>query len=213
MGVAGTLAFLGAALALPVLAGLALHAIATGRGARARLLARAGLGVIGFYAAALALFSFTSRDRVLGRSEEKLFCGADCDLAFSLVAAEPIDPIVPAFRLRPAHRSWLVSVRVRSDAARVTIRPSSARARVLDARGRAYDVAALAERELGVGDAGHPFDRALPPGESYVRNLVFELPADISEPRLLITEGGWISRLVPGDENSPFHRKTVFRMT
>jgi hypothetical protein len=45
---------------------------------------------------------------------------------------------------------------------------------------------------------------------------VFDLPSDIRNPSLLITEGPWMGRLIElfliGDEDSLFHKKTRFRL-
>lgn len=61
--------------------------------------------------------------------------------------------------------------------------------------------------------AGQSLEGPLAPGESHVARLVLDVPKDVRNPRLLVTEGGWMTRLVIGDENSPLHRKTLFRLT
>ncbi len=43
--------------------------------------------------------------------------------------------------------------------------------------------------------------------------LVFDLPEKARDPRLLITESDWITRLLIGHENSPLHGKTSFRLS
>jgi hypothetical protein len=52
----------------------------------------------------------------------------------------------------------------------------------------------------------------LRPGESYSTTLVFDLPADISNPTLLIREGEFVTHLVIGHENSFLHKKTWFQI-
>jgi len=52
----------------------------------------------------------------------------------------------------------------------------------------------------------------LRPGESYQTRVVFDLPADIQSPTLLIHEGGPETHFVIGHENSLLHRKTKFQI-
>jgi hypothetical protein len=50
----------------------------------------------------------------------------------------------------------------------------------------------------------------LRPGESYFNNLVFDVPADVHNPRLLITDQDPVTRLLIGHESSPLHKKIWF---
>jgi hypothetical protein len=50
------------------------------------------------------------------------------------------------------------------------------------------------------------------PGQSYTTELRFDLPKDAREPRLLVTSTGWEEHLLIGDERSPLHKKTWFRL-
>jgi hypothetical protein len=66
--------------------------------------------------------------------------------------------------------------------------------------------------ELTTG-TGMPFTTPLRPGQSYTTALVFDLPVDVREPRLLIHEGESITHFIIGHENSPLHKKTAFQLT
>jgi hypothetical protein len=59
---------------------------------------------------------------------------------------------------------------------------------------------------------GTPISTPLRPGESYNTTFVFDLPENINNPALLINEGGFVTRFVVGHENSPLHRKVLFRL-
>jgi hypothetical protein len=41
---------------------------------------------------------------------------------------------------------------------------------------------------------------------------VFNLPSGARPARLLLNEADWITRVVIGHENSPFHKKTEFQL-
>jgi hypothetical protein len=50
------------------------------------------------------------------------------------------------------------------------------------------------------------------PGDAYETELIFDLPAGVREPRLLITELDPVTLVLIGHENSLFHKKTVMRL-
>jgi hypothetical protein len=60
--------------------------------------------------------------------------------------------------------------------------------------------------------AGTAMTIPLRPGESYSTTLVFDLPADIKNPTLLIHEGEFLTHFVIGHENSFLHKKTRFQI-
>lgn len=57
--------------------------------------------------------------------------------------------------------------------------------------------------------ASVPLPRA---SESYVTELVFDLPADIREPRLYVGSAGAEVFFLIGHEESPLHKKIWFRI-
>lgn len=60
--------------------------------------------------------------------------------------------------------------------------------------------------------AGTPITNPLRPGENYTTAVVFDVPADVKNPTLLIQEGHFLTRLIIGHENSLFHKKTRFQL-
>ena len=74
---------------------------------------------------------------------------------------------------------------------------------LLDGLGRTYAPAAV---------TGTPITRPLLPAQSYETELVFHVPADAAQLRLLLTSPGWEEHLVIGDENSLGHKKTYLAL-
>ena len=59
-------------------------------------------------------------------------------------------------------------------------------------------------------ESGPPLNQPLEPGESFVKEYVFDVPGWANAPLLVwVTEGGWITRWLIGGRNSFLHRKTV----
>lgn len=151
----------------------------------------AGGIVVGYFLVLLGV-SAGSRERVVPVGTRKKFCAADCDLAMLVDSVE-----------RSGQR-YVVRVRVLSSAARVTMKPSDPEVLMLDESGREY----RGSDELDP----FPLARRVGPGESYVKTLVFRVPPDVRDPRVYLSEGGWVTRFVIGDENSFWHKKTLVRM-
>jgi hypothetical protein len=220
--VLGVLAFLGFGFAefIAVVTALVLFARRRRRAAR-RVLAGAVVGA-GLYAAVLLAFSLTSRDQVAERGEEKYFCEVDCHLAYSVADVTRSKSLGTASSRATAHGLYrIVTLRVRFDPETTSLRrpkdmsltPNPRFVRVVDASGAIYRPDPAGQRALEtVEGTSIPLTRSLQPGESYTTRLVFDLLEKAPDPRLLLTESDWITRLVIGHENSPFHGKTSFRL-
>ncbi len=206
----GSLAFLASLVLLPI-GCIALVVTLVTR--RRKAAARIGLGVaawIGIYAAALLLVSLTTPQRELAMGEEHCF-DEMCFSVQNVATSKTLDE--GNQKLTTGGIFYIVTVQLRNDAKRVAQKPSDLAIWIQDNQGRSYT------QILGAGDAlGQPldasrlWDQKLQAGESQARTLAFDLPADTAEPRLVITEGGGPTFLIIGDENSPFHAKTVFKL-
>ncbi len=187
------------AAALAILAGLlvTLAALATARWRLAGSALGAVLGIAILYAAALLGCALASRERTLAPGAEKSVAGFDPHLHFGV--AGPVR--------RAARGALLVTVRLRSDAARALQNPGSLRAVLADARGRRW--APLDVRPDGAPAA---FARRLAPGETCDAHLSFRPAADARGLRLLVEEAGFPCPLQIGHEASPLHRKTWFAL-
>lgn len=81
--------------------------------------------------------------------------------------------------------------------------PNSRVLTLVDERGNKY---------APTSQSGTPLTTPLRPAESYTTEVVFDLPAEVKSPTLLINEGDWPTRLVIGHENSPLHGQTRFQL-
>lgn len=169
------------------------------------------------YASILVAVSAASEERVLPRGETKWFCGVylDCHLG---VAVEGVRTAAALGEgptgVRATGRFWIVTLRVENSARRVSLALARPSARVIDAAGATYPRALDAERRLRGGPAG--LERSIPAAGRITVEIVFDLPADIEAPRLLVTEDWLPDRLAElvliGDDDSLLHAPTTLRI-
>jgi hypothetical protein len=193
------LTFMGAVLAGVALTGVYLFARATKRESIARISLRALLGGGAVYTILLVGVSIASVNRVLAPGETKHICEVDCHLAYTVAGAkaEPLG----AGRVRET-----VTIKVEFDKETISSRrpldmplsPNSRYVALIDAQGRRY---------AGSTDG---LQRRLVPGESYTTDIVFDVPADAGELRLILRNNDAPTPFIIGHENSPFHGKTTF---
>jgi hypothetical protein len=160
-----------------------------------KFISTGGAIVFLIYAAAFLGVSLTSRERVLELKQEKRFCGfyLDCHLAASVTNVQRVKTLGQMPEQKTAAGIfYIVTVRIRSDAVGATLSLDHPAALVVDARGQQYRRALAAEAlfEAAQGRAV-PFEQELGPGgDSFTKDLVFDLPADVEEPALLLSKGG-----------------------
>jgi hypothetical protein len=148
-------------------------------------------------------FSLGSREVTLTPGEEKYFCEIDCHIAYSVRASRE--------ELQSGRRQLHVALRTRFDETTTSptrpkdapLTPNPRQVLLLDAQGRTYAPTTM---------IGTPLTRALLPAQSYETELVFHLPADATQLRLLLTSPGWEEHLLIGDENSFAHKKTYLAL-
>ena len=215
----GVMAFLGTGLVLFVCALFLAYSLIVKKFGHAKLVT-AGIGVVaGVYLALLLIFSFISHDTVLARGQEKHFCEIDCHLAYS-VADSSSTKTIGGVTSSAGGAFTLVTIKTRFDETTIgpnrgngQLSPNSRVLTVVDGQGRRYSLSPAGQQALeSSGGSGTPMTTPLRPGESYLTTVAFELPADASNPTLLINEGDWVTRIVIGHENSLFHKKTSFRL-
>ncbi len=202
------------------LAGIIVHALAKGRPRRAR---RAGwvAGAWGAaYLATVLAFSIASTERVLDLHQPKRFCGfyLDCHAMVEVVDVRTA-PVLGAGpdSVGAEGRFYIVTVRRSSDAGRVPIGIAHPIATVADGVGRHFRPSAAGQEALVRLEGDQPpLGRAILAGQAYTTKLVFDLPADLRDPKLHIAEGDWLAKLsellLIGDEDSLLHKRTVFRI-
>lgn len=173
------------------------------------------------YLSLLLLFSWTSTEHVLARGQEKHFCEIDCHLAYSIVNSQTSKTLgTAANQLTATGLFRVITIRTRFDQTTIGPRrgdallyPNSRALVVVDAQGKEYSPSAEANALLrGLNQASTPFTTPLRPGETYQTTVVFDLPANIQSPTLLIHEDEPITHFVIGHENSLLHKKTRFQI-
>jgi len=171
----------------------------------ARWILRIELAGLALYAALFLLASLTSGSRELAVGQEKHICEVDCHLAYAVTGT------------RTAHQwdgrtaqgtFYVVSVRVRFDSA--TIAPWRPRNLPLSPNGRS--VALVDDQGRHYPAAPDALNRQLLPGQEYSTDFVFDLPADATNPRLMLASGDWPTHFMIAHENAFLHGKVLFRL-
>jgi hypothetical protein len=177
--------------------------------------------VVGIYLALLLIFSFASSEQVLARGEEKHFCEIDCHLAYSISDVRDTKTLGEApNQVTAAGMFRVVTIKTRFDETTIgrnrgdgLLYPNSRVVTVSDESGKQYSHSPAAQSVLAKSQAaGTAMTIPLRPGETYSTTLVFDLPADIKSPTLLVHEGETLTRFVIGHENSFLHKKTRFQI-
>jgi hypothetical protein len=217
----GVMAFLGTAFMLGLAVIIIIHAIKTRKIVRARVVGLAALSLIGLYLIILLAFSFLSREKALALGEEKHFCEIDCHLAYSIANVRKTKTLGVAPGETTAQGIfYVVTIKTRFDETTISstrgnseLWPNSRVVTISDERGNSYSVSPAGQRALEASQSsGAPLMTPLRPGEAYTTDLVFDLPADIKQPTLLVREGEFVTHFIIGHENSFWHKKTSFRL-
>ena len=199
------------------LGGLALGAVVSitmGLRLRAAALAAVAAGVTAMYGAGLVGTSLASHDDVLPVGATKRFCGfyLDCHLGVTVVDAQSRSS-VGARRASGSYR--VITLRVSSNAVRVTLQPERLRVMLLGANGTRYARDLAAERELA-GGRDVALERAIEAGGAYDVTVVFDVPDDVRADWIHVAEGRGPDMIVEGiligDEDSFLHRKTLLAL-
>lgn len=191
-----------------------------GRPVRVRTLmaGAAGWGIV--YAAALISSSLTSHEQLLGRDEDKRFCGfyLDCHLQVAVTRVDTARALGTGDRaVRAEGVFYILTLRVSSTAVAAQLQLLDPRLSVRDRSGRVFTRHAAAESTLAArGAPAESLTRPLAAGETFTTTVAFDVPAGAPAPRLSVTEGIWAERLVEliliGDEDSFLHKRTMFEL-
>ena len=195
------LLFLGSILAAMALTVTYVFARITQRERIASISLRVLLGGVGAYAVLLIGFSAASHSRVLAPGEEKHICEVDCHLAYSVAAAK-------SETLQSGQVRHVVTVKVRFDEQTIapwrpkdaSLSPNRRYVALLDSKGNRYP---------GPTDG---LKRPLIPGESYTTDLVFDIPANAGQVRLILRNADPESVFIIGHENSVWHSRITFQL-
>lgn len=217
----GVLGFLGSCALLFMLLLVALDAIFRRRGKRFKFALVAFAGWLLLYLSLLLVFSFASHTKTLARGAEKHFCEIDCHLAYAVTDVLKTKELgTEGSGVKAEGLFYVVTVRTRFDEETsgrgrgdAPLTPNSRVVTVEDAQGRIYSPSPEGARSLELSlKTGTPISTPLRPGESYTTAFVFDLPENVESPALLIREGELLTQLIIGHENSPLHKKVLFRL-
>lgn len=170
-----------------------------------------------FYGVMLLGFSAASKDRVLGVGEAKEYCGfyLDCHLHSEVTSVRAAKTIGD----RTAKGTfYIVGVRVFSNAKNPSIafRLINPNARVIvndDKAAIDRDLAAEALLPTAAVDLGGDIKGS----QTIDKEIVFDIPDDLRDPKLAVTEGYGIDNTIEAvlidDEDSIRHARTYFALT
>jgi hypothetical protein len=209
------------AVVFVALAAVLVHALVRGNRRRAITAVGVGAGWSAVYLLAVVAVSLFSSQRVLGLGEAKRFCGfyLDCHAMISVVEVDTFTSLgSPDASVAAEGVFWVVTLRQNSDAVGAEIGLDRPDAVLIDESGRRHHRSDVGERALAAAGGPQPqLGRAIEPAESYSTRFVFDVPAEVAVPRMLVAERGWITRLselfLLGDEDSVLHERSVFRLS
>ncbi len=215
-GVIGMLTFFVTVLGLVIAVILIGMALLRRRWARARGIGVFFLGWLGVYAAILLVVSLTSQPRTIPPGVERCFD----EMCYSVQALKISHTLGEgANSLTAGGNFYILTVQLRSAAKRSAQRPSQPDIFFIDGGGKQYThlVYAGPEGDFSLGQpvtAGQLWSQPIQPGKSQPRMIAVDLPADIRQAGMVITEGiGPLSVIIIGDENSFLHARTVFSLS
>jgi hypothetical protein len=169
-----------------------------------------GVGVwLTGYVILLFVGSIFSEEKNLGLNEPKEFCGfyLDCHLHTAVTNVRKTKTYGNAIA---EGEFYVVKVKVFSNAKRAALNLTTPQFHLTDAAGRSYNPVENPVIPLP------SFDDKVPAGGSFEREIVFDLPEDVKNPRLDIREGFGVDRvfelILIGDEDSILHKRNYFRL-
>lgn len=167
------------------------------------------------YAVMLLGFSLASTEKVLAAGEAKAYCGfyLDCHMHTAVTGVRTASTVGER---KAAGLFYIVSIRVFSDAKNpeIALRLIEPKARVVLADGRQLDRDEAAEGLLP--SAKMRLDADITNSGPIGKEIVFDVPANAANAKLLITEGYGIDKaiehLLVGDDDSFLHAQTFFEL-
>jgi len=166
-----------------------------------------------FYIAMLFGSSFASTEKTLSIGAAKEYCGFyfDCHMHAAVTNVTRAKTIG---NKAAVGEFYIVTVKVFSNARRATLGLLTVDAHIKDAGGNLYTRDMDTESKLPSQPA---FDQKVGPMGSYEKEIVFDLPVEVENPRLDIREGYGIDHVIEAalvdDEDSIFHKRNFFGLT
>lgn len=170
---------------------------------------------LGFYAVMLIGVSLMSNDNFLSVNEPKAYCGfyIDCHMHSVVTGVRTVKNIGDQ---TAKGLFYIVNVKVFSDAKNpnISLRLLDPKAVVKDEHDIRYQRRIEAENLLPTGTVD--LGANIHSNETVEKELVFDLPLDVREPRLDMREGWGVDHFIEavliGDEDSIFHKRNYFKI-
>jgi hypothetical protein len=176
----------------------------------ARVLRRLGY-LAAVYLAVLVAVSLLSRPTVLRMGERQ--CFDDWCVSVEHAVRQARAGLPPA-DVAARGVFCVVTVRVSNAARRRAQRASDAGVCLIDEKGHRYEPSPPGQRALdATGLGGSDLTTRLPPGGSFVRRVVFDVPTDAAGLALVVNHGRFPGLLIIGDPHSFLHAPTVFSLS
>jgi hypothetical protein len=162
-----------------------------------------------FYFVMLFGVSFLSEEKTLGFNEPKAFCGFyfDCHMHTAVSGLRKTKTIGGT---EANGEFYVVKVKVLSDAKRAELNLYAPKFEVVNENGERY------EPVKKLTPPGDDFERKVPAGGDFESEVVFDLPVDVKNLRLDVSEGIGIDKVIEsiliGDEDSIFHKRRYFKL-
>jgi len=193
-----TLLFILTGLVIFIALVLLLYQLARRQFAKARTTALVLGGVVVVYFAALSIASLTSTSGELPLNQNKCFdewCAAVTNIAPAAAAG--------------GQQDYVVTLRIANTGRGRAQRPDSPRVFVIDASQNVYDVSPAAQAAFEAQNGPQaPINQLIQAGTTFTTNVAFRVPAN-SRASVVITEGGWPTYFIIGDEGSLWHKKSL----
>jgi hypothetical protein len=162
-----------------------------------------------FYALIFLVSSIFSEEKTLAVNEPKEFCGfyLDCHLHAAVGDVKR----TKTFGGKTANGEfYIVKIKVSSDAKRESLNLITPNFEIVDADGNRFGRDASLEKPEPV------WEQKVPAGGSFEKEVIFDLPTEIKNPRLDVREGYGIDHAIEailvGDEDSFLHKRTYFKL-
>jgi hypothetical protein len=171
------------------------------------------------YLAGVLVASAGSQEQTIAQGDTKWFCGfyLDCHLGMSVEGTDRVTSIPSASGTLNATGSFhIVTVKLENSAKNpnVDMLLYQPIAKVVDAAGNEYKRSAAAEAAIGTTRPPALGAETKVRHEPVLATMVFDLPPNIQQPRLMVSEGWLVDRIIElgliGDENSIFHKREFF---
>ena len=161
------------------------------------------------YLILLFVGSIFSEEKTLALNEPKEFCGFyfDCHLHTAVTNVRKTKTVGD----KTANGEfYVVTVKVSSDAKQAPLNLITPGFAVVDADGRHF------ERDASLEKPEPNWEQKVPAGGSFEKEVVFDLPVNVQNPRLDIREGYGIDHAIEailiGDEDSILHKRNYFKL-